>query len=367
MPLALNDLLKTLVEQGGSALHLSVNSPPMLRLDGELRSVDHPPLTVGEAKSLLYSILTDAQKERLESRYQLDFSFGIKGVGRFRATAFHQKGAVGGVFRRIPAVTPTLADLGLPAAVAELADKERGLVLVTGARMSGRTTTAAALLSAVNSRRAGHILTLEEPIEHLLPNQRCLVTQRGIPDDSPTWQDAFRSALTSDVDVLYVSELRDSETTRWALRFAELGSLVVTTLLARSACQALNQLVDLLPSELQPWALAQLSELLVGVVCLVPVARVDRGPLPAIELLIPDARDRELMREDRLKELHRRLQEGGSALGSVSLNRSLAGLCESGRVRREDAVAVTPDPAGLERLLAGRKRRRYLPALFSRR
>ena len=221
MPPTLNQMLKTMVEQGGSDLHITTNSPPQVRVDGVLKPLNVPPLTPTETKQIAYSILTDNQKHRLEEDLELDFSFGIKGLARFRANVFHQRGAIAAAFRQIPYEIRSFRELGLPSVVEKICEKPRGLVLVTGPTGSGKSTTLAAMLDKVNRERAEHIVTIEDPVEYLHSHKKCIVNQRELHADTHSFANALRSSLRQDPDVVLIGEVRDFETVESALRIAE--------------------------------------------------------------------------------------------------------------------------------------------------
>ena len=259
MAISLSELLKKLLEMNGSDLHITTNSPPQIRVDGSLRPLDMPPLSAAETKQLAYSVLTDAQKHRFEENLELDFSFGIKGLARFRANIFNQRGAVGAVFRMIPYEIRTFQNLGLPPVVAKTCEKPRGLILVTGPTGSGKSTTLAAMLDKINNERHDHIITVEDPIEFLHSHKNCLVNQREVHSDTHSFPNALRAALREDPDVVLIGEMRDLETIESALRIAETGHLTFGTLHTNSAASTINRIVDVFPAHQQPQVRAQLS------------------------------------------------------------------------------------------------------------
>src|SRR5881628_2499669 len=242
MTVTLHQLLKTLVEQGGTDLHITTNSPPQIRIDGKLIPLQLPPLSAPETKQLCYSVLTDNQKHRFEESNELDFSFGIKGLARFRCNVFQQRGAVGAVYRLIPEKIRAFGELGLPAVLATLADRPRGLVLVTGPTGSGKSTTLAAMLDKINAERHGHILTIEDPIEYIHQHKGCLVNQREVHSDTASFSNALRAALREDPDIVLIGEMRDLETVEAALKIAETGHLTFGTLHTNSAAQTINRI-----------------------------------------------------------------------------------------------------------------------------
>src|SRR5438270_8530083 len=261
MSLSLSDLLKRMLEMSGSDLHITTNSPPQVRVHGHLHPLDLPQLTPAETKQLAYSVMTDAQKHRFEENLELDFSFGLKGLARFRANCFNQRGATGAVFRVIPFEIKNFNQLGLPAVVTKLCDKPRGLVLVTGPTGSGKSTTLAAMIDKINTERHEHILTIEDPIEFVHQHKGCLVNQREVHQDTEGFANALRAALREDPDIVLIGELRDLETIESALRLAEAGHLTFATLHTNSAAQTINRIIDVFPAHQQGQIRTQLSQI----------------------------------------------------------------------------------------------------------
>src|SRR5579872_1931665 len=251
MNATLSDLLKKMLELNGSDLHISTNSPPQVRVHGHLQPLDMPVLTPNETKQLCYSVLTDSQKHRFEEHLELDFSFGLKGLARFRGNLFNQRGATGGVFRVIPFEIKSFQQLNLPPVMAKLCERPRGLVLVTGPTGSGKSTTLAAMIDKINTDRHDHIITIEDPIEFVHPNKNCLVNQREVHADTKSFSDALRAALREDPDVVLIGEMRDLETIEAALRVAETGHLTFGTLHTNSAASTINRIIDVFPSHQQ--------------------------------------------------------------------------------------------------------------------
>src|SRR5205809_2839296 len=282
----LPDLLKMTVELNGSDLHIATNTPPQVRVHGKLQRLQQPELTPSETKNLVYSVLTDAQKKRFEESMELDFSFGIRGLARFRCNVFNQRGAVGAVYRLIPETIRAFGELGLPSVLANLADRPRGLVLVTGPTGSGKSTTLAAMLDKINSERHAHILTIEDPIEYIHPHKNCLVNQREVHSDTQNFTSALRAALREDPDIVLIGEMRDLETVEAALKIAETGHLTFGTLHTNSAASTINRIIDVFPAHQQPQIRAQLSMVLEGVLCQALLPRVDgRGRAMVMEIL----------------------------------------------------------------------------------
>src|SRR3954462_4093756 len=255
----LPELLKTVIDLDGSDLHLTTQTPPQIRVHGKLQTLDLPVLAPSDTKALAYSVLTDAQKKRFEEALELDFSFGIKGLARFRCNLFNQRGAVAAVYRLIPERIKGFDELGLPQVLATLADRPRGLVLVTGPTGSGKSTTLAAMIDKINTERHEHILTIEDPIEFVHPHKNCLVNQREVHSDTHGFAAALRAALREDPDIVLIGELRDLETIESALRIAETGHLTFATLHTNSAAQTINRIIDVFPSHQQSQIRTQLS------------------------------------------------------------------------------------------------------------
>src|SRR5438477_7654262 len=265
MSLSLSDLLKRLMEMSGSDLHITTNSPPQIRVHGHLVPLDLPQMTPADTKQLAYSVMTDAQKHRFEESLELDFSFGLKGLARFRANVFNQRGATSAVFRLIPFEIKSFNQLGLPAVVSELCDKPRGLVLVTGPTGSGKSTTLAAMIDKINQEEHCHIITIEDPIEFLHPHKNCVVNQREVGADTQSCKKSLKYILRQDPDVVLIGELRDLETIEAALTIAETGHLAFATLHTNSCLQTINRIIDVFPAYQQPQIRAQLSFVLEGV------------------------------------------------------------------------------------------------------
>lgn len=351
--ITLPELLKKMIELGGSDLHLSTNSPPQVRVHGHLKTLDgYSPLTPAETKSLAYSVLTDAQKHRFEENLELDFSFGLKGMSRFRANLFNQKGAVGAVFRAIPYEIKSFDALGLPPIVADLCKKPRGLVLVTGPTGSGKSTTLASMIDKINIDRHDHILTIEDPIEFLHSHKNCIVNQREVAADTHGFANALRTALRQDPDVVLVGEMRDLETIEMALRIAETGHLTFATLHTNSAYSTINRIIDVFPSAQQAQVRTQLSLVLEGILCqsLLPKASGD-GRVMALEILIPNAAIRNLIREDKIHQIYSMMQTGQDKFGMQTFNQALATLVHKKQITLETAMQRTSNPDELKDLI----------------
>jgi twitching motility protein PilT len=342
MPPTLNALLKSMVEQGGSDLHITTNSAPLVRVDGVLKPLNLPPLTPTETKQLCYSILTDNQKHRLEEDLEIDLSFGIKSLARFRANIFHQRGAVAGAFRQIPYEIRGFKDLGLPPVIEKICEKPRGLVLVTGPTGSGKSTTLAAMLDKVNRERAEHIVTIEDPVEYLHSHKKCIVNQRELHADTHSFPNALRAALRQDPDVVLIGEMRDFETVETALRIAETGHLTFATLHTNSASQTINRIIDIFPAHQQSQIRVQLSFVIEGIICQSLLPRASgKGRVMAMEILIPNSAIRNLIREDKIHQVYGMMQTGQAKYGMQTFNQSLASLYFKRLISLQTAMART--------------------------
>jgi len=338
----LPELLQVLVENNGSDLHITTNTPPQIRVHGKLQQLDLPLLTPSETKQLAYSVLTDAQKKRFEESMELDFSFGIRGLARFRCNVFNQRGAVGAVYRLIPETIKGFDELGLPKVIANLAEKPRGLVLVTGPTGSGKSTTLAAMIDKINAERREHILTIEDPIEYIHPHRGCLVNQREVHSDTQSFSMALRAALREDPDIVLIGELRDLETIESALRIAETGHLTFATLHTNSASQTINRIIDVFPAHQQGQIRTQLSLVLEGIVCQALLPRADgAGRCVALEIMMPNAAIRNLIRDDKVHQIYSTMQSGQEKLGMQTMNQSLATLVQRKLISLETALETS--------------------------
>ena len=349
----LHELLKELIERGGSDLHITTNSPPQLRIDGTLISMDLPPLTPIETRQLCYSVLNDNQKQKFEEENELDLSFGVKGLSRFRSNIFVQRGAVAGVFRTIPYKILTFEELGLPPVVSALSEKPRGLVLVTGPTGSGKSTTLASIIDKINMERHDHIVTIEDPIEYLHPHKNCLVNQREVGADTKSFKHALKYVLRQDPDVVLVGEMRDLETIEAALTLAETGHLCFATLHTNSCVQTINRIIDVFPPYQQAQVRAQLSFVLEGVLSqtLIPKAS-GKGRALALEIMVPNPAIRNLIREDKLHQIYSQMQVGQDKFGMQTMNQSLYNLYQRRVISLDDAMGRSSEPDELKQMLA---------------
>jgi len=352
MALPLPQLLKIMVDEGGTDLHITTNSPPVIRVHGILKRIDHPVLSPVETKQMIYSILNDNQKYKFEENWELDFSFGIKGLARFRANVFMQRGAVAGAFRRIPFEIWSFERLGLPPIVPTLCNKPRGLVLVTGPTGSGKTTTLAALVDKINKELAVHIITIEDPIEYLHSHRKAMVNQRELHADTKSFAASLRSVLREDPDVVLIGEMRDLETIQAALTIAETGHLTFATLHTNSASQTINRIVDVFPPHQQDQVRTQLSMNLEGIITQALLPKADgRGRALAVEVLVPTPAIRHLIRDNKIHQIYSTMQTGQEKYGMITFNQSLANLYFKREINQETAMGVSHNPEELQELI----------------
>ena len=369
----LSDLLRLMVNSGGSDLHITTNSPPRIRVHGELKPCeDLPALGPSDSKQLCYSILTDAQKHRFEENRELDFSFGIKNIARFRGNLFHQRGAVAGVFRVIPFEIKTFEQLGLPLIIRKLCERPRGLILVTGPTGSGKSTTLATMLDLINSTRHEHMITIEDPIEFIHPHKKCLVNQREVNSDTHSFANSLRAALREDPDVVLIGEMRDLETIEAALRIAETGHLTFGTLHTNSAASTINRIIDVFPAHQQAQIRAQLSMVMEGILCQSLLPRKDGGGrVMAMEILVPNAAIRNLVREDKIHQIYSAMQTGQERFGMQTFNQSLLNLYQKKMIDLETALARSSNKDELQDMInrgaPGGAVRNFSPAVPVRR
>jgi twitching motility protein PilT len=348
----LPELLKMTVELEGSDLHIATETPPQVRVHGELRRLQLPQMTASETKQLVYSVLTDAQKKRFEESMELDFSFGIRGLARFRCNVFQQRGAVGAVYRLIPEKIRAFGELGLPSVLNNLADRPRGLVLITGPTGSGKSTTLAAMLDKINSERHGHILTIEDPIEYIHQHKNCLVNQREVHSDTGSFSAALRAALREDPDIVLIGEMRDLETVEAALKIAETGHLTFGTLHTNSAAQTINRIIDIFPANQQSQIRTQLSLVLEGIVCQALLPRADgKGRVCSLEIMVPTPAIRNLIRDDKIHQIYGSMQAGQEKLGMQTANQSLASMYMKRLITLETAMTASSNKDELQDMI----------------
>jgi twitching motility protein PilT len=340
----LQALLQTMTDRGASDLHITAGSPPRLRIDHELVRMDGEPLTPADTKALCYSVMNDAQKLRFEQDLEIDFSFGFRGMARLRANVYLQQSCVAGAFRIVPYAIAPLEELGLPASVLELCDRPRGLVLVTGPAGAGKSTTLASMIDRINTRRRGHILTIEDPIEFQHQHKSCLINQREIGRDSQSFRRALGSIVRQNPDVVLLGEMRDHEAIEAALTIAETGHLALGTLHTNTAVQSLHRIIDVFPPHAQARARAVLSHVLEGVVTQVLVPKASgAGRALAAEVLVPSAVIRNLIAEDKLHQIYSQMQIGPPKFGMQTMNHALAELYVRGVIKLDDCLAAATE------------------------
>jgi twitching motility protein PilT len=350
----LHQLLRAMIEKGASDLHIATGSPPLLRVDGAVVPLKLPPLGPVETKQLCYSVLTEDQRRQFETTKELDLSFGVKGLSRYRANLFLQRGAVSAAFRAIPFKILSFDELGLPQPIAELATRPRGLILVTGPTGSGKSTTLAAIIDKINEETRQHIVTIEDPIEYLHAHKRCLINQREVGHDTLSFKQALKYVLRQDPDVVLVGEMRDLETIEATLTIAETGHLVFATLHTNSAVQSINRMIDVFPPHQQSQIRAQLSFVLEGVMSQLLLPRAGgAGRALAFEVLIPNAAVRNLIREDKVHQIYSQMQVGQGRHGMQTMNQSLFSLLSRRLITQEEAMGRSPDQDELRTMIEG--------------
>ncbi len=351
-PATLRGLLEEMIDRGASDLHLSAGEVPKLRIDGTLEDSNHG-TQVGprETQALAYSILTEQQKKRFEQEDELDLSFSVQNLSRFRGNVFRQRGTVAMAIRQIPFEILSFQELGLPAVIGRLAEKPRGLVLVTGPTGSGKSTTLAAMIDKINRERHGHIMTVEDPIEFVHRHQNCLVNQREVGSDTNSFAQALKYVLRQDPDVILVGEMRDLETVRAALTIAETGHLALATLHTNSAAESINRVIDVFPAHQQEQVRSQLSFVLEGVLTqtLLP-RRTGRGRVVACEIMMATPAIRALIRDQKVHQIYSAMQ-AGKKYGMQTLNDALYSLYMRDEVALEDLMRVSSDPTELKRMI----------------
>jgi len=349
----IRELLKTMVEMGASDLHITTGAPPQVRVDGQVVGLKHPSLQPAETKQLCYSILTDLQKRKFEEENELDLSFGVKGLARFRGNIYLQRGALAGAFRMIPYKFLSFEELGLPPVVRDLSRKPRGLILVTGPTGSGKSTTLASIIDAINTERHEHIITIEDPIEYIHPHKSCLVNQREVGSDTHSFKKALKYILRQDPDVVLLGELRDLETIEAALTIAETGHLCFATLHTNSCVQTINRIVDVFPTTQQSQVRTQLSFVLEGVLSqnLLPRA-TGHGRVLALEVMVPNTAIRALIRDDKVHQIYSQMQMGQDRYGMQTMNQSLFMLCYRKMISLDTALTRSSEPDELKQMLA---------------
>ena len=351
----LHQLLKTMIEKGASDMHITTGTPPLLRVDGSIVPLKLPPLGPVDTKQLCFSALSEEQRAHFEKHNELDLSFGIKSLSRFRANIFTQRGAVAGAFRTIPFKILSFDELGLPPVVAEFANKPNGLVLVTGPTGSGKSTTLAAMIDKINCEQRLHIITVEDPIEYLHPHKLSVVNQREVGADTESFKQALKYVLRQDPDVVLVGEMRDLETIEAALTIAETGHLVFATLHTNGAISTINRIIDVFPSHQQPQIRAKLSFVLQGVISQQLLPRHNApGRVLALEVLVPNQAVRNLIRDDKVHQVYSQMQVGQDKYSMQTLNQSLFSLFQKRLISQEEATSRSVEPEELRMMMEGR-------------
>ncbi len=350
--MTMHEMLKLAVEADASDLHLTTYIPPRIRVYGELKSIDHPPLSPTDTKHLIYSILTDKQKKLFEEKLELDLSFGVKDLGRFRANVFMQKGGVAAAIRRFLPSMWSFQRLGIPARIAQLCYLPRGLILVTGPTGSGKSTTLACMIDYVNTERPVHIVTIEDPIEYFFTPKKALINQRELHADTLSYSNALRSVLREDPDVVLVGEMRDQETVEMTLRVAETGHLTFSTLHTNSAPETISRIIDIFPPQYQAQARVMLSMSLEAVLCQSLLPKADgKGRVLAMEILIPNPAVRNLIRENKIHQIYSQMQLGQEKFGMLTFNQNLCDLYYRKLITLETAMLATSNPEELTDLI----------------
>ncbi len=356
--MTLPQLLKAMLDNKASDMHVTSGSPPTFRVHGQILKAKTGGLTPQDTKELCYSVLTDQQKAQFEEQKQLDFSFGIRDLARFRANVFYQRGAVAGAFRHIPFEIPKLQQLGLPPIVEQLMRRPRGLVLVTGSTGSGKSTTLASMIDALNDSDHLHIVTIEDPIEYIHSHRSCLINQREIGQDTLSFGAALKAALREDPDVVLVGEMRDRDTIETALTLAETGHLVLSTLHTNSAYQSVTRMIQVFPAEYQDQVRLQLSMVLEGIITQSLIERADRaGRVLAYELMLPNPSIRNLIRENKLFQVPSAMLVGQDKSGMITLNQCLVNLVKKGVITYDSALLASPEQDDLVKTLSDLRRR----------
>jgi len=355
---SLRELLEQMVKMGASDLHLTVGSPPVVRIDGKLQRLNYDMLTSEQTKKLSYSMLNEKQKQKFEQNSELDFSFGIEQMSRFRCNMFMQRGNVAVALRQIPYKIMTFEELGLPKVVAEFAKLPRGLVLVTGPTGSGKSTTLASIIDKINRERPVHIITVEDPIEYLHRHQQALINQREVYSDTQTFASALKYALREDPDVVLIGEMRDLETIESALSISETGHLAFATLHTNSASESINRIIDAFPTNQQEQIRISLSFTLQAIISQTLIPKIGGGRVLAMEILVVTPAIRALVRDDKVHQIYSMIQSG-QKYGMKTLNQSLSELYQTGKITINDAMSYSHNPQELSESLSKQKSGAY--------
>jgi twitching motility protein PilT len=348
--MTITQLLEELISRNGTDLHLTVGAPPMLRIDGDLVPTNHEVLTPKMTKELIYSLLNDEQKKRFETTRELDLSFGIPNLSRFRGNVFMQRGAIAMAIRTIPYQIRSFKELGLPSVSAELAARQKGLILVTGPTGSGKSTTLATMIDKVNSERRSHIVTVEDPIEYLFKHKKCIINQRQVGDDTKSFANALKYVLRQDPDVVMVGEMRDLETTESALKIAETGHLTFATLHTNSAAESITRIIDIFPTNRQSQVRTQLAFVVLGILTQTLIKRIRGGRCLALEILVATPAVKALIRDDKVHQIYSHIQ-AGHKYGMQTMNECLHGLYMKKEISLENAFAHSRNPEELQKMI----------------
>jgi twitching motility protein PilT len=367
----LQNLLEIMIERGASDLHITTGTPPLLRIDGKLTTVSSEVLTVPDTKRLCYSVLTDAQRHQFEEELELDFSFAIKGLSRFRGNIYSQRGTIAGAFRAIPFQIPNFSELGLPPVANELITKPKGLILVTGPTGMGKSTTLAAMIDKINNQKNAHVVTIEDPIEFLYRHKKCVINQREVNSDTKSFATALRHILRQDPDIILIGEMRDLETIEAALITAETGHLTFTTLHTNSCVETVNRIIDVFPSQQQQQIRTQLSFVLEGVLAQQLIPKLGgKGRVLATEVMVPNPAIRNLIRENKPQQIYSLMQMGQAKFGMQTMNQSLLSLVEKRLISLEDALERTQNLDEFRQMLNSsnllKERGKVDPSIMSR-
>ncbi|HMA64139.1 MAG: type IV pilus twitching motility protein PilT [Fibrobacterota bacterium] len=350
--LSMHDMLKRMGDIQASDLHLTAGSPPLYRVDGSLVPKDNEKLTSEQVLKLAYSIMNDAQKKSFEQNKEVDFSFGVQNLARYRSNVYLQRGCCTAAIRQIPYLIRPLEELGLPQVVTKLTERPNGLVLVTGPTGSGKSTTLAAMVDKVNSEREGHILTIEDPIEFVHKHKKCMVNQREVHQDTNSFSSALRVALRQDPDVVLIGEMRDLETIQAALSIAETGHLTLATLHTNSAAQTVNRIIDVFPADQKATVRAQLAMVLEGIISQSLLPKIGGGRVMICEILIATMAIRSLIRDDKIHQIQGMI-EIGQKFGMQTMNSELLRCYQKRLITKQDALGRSPDPDQMMKMLGG--------------
>ncbi|MEO0232726.1 MAG: type IV pilus twitching motility protein PilT [candidate division WOR-3 bacterium] len=350
MPVTMKQLLEEMVHRDATDLHISAGSPPLFRIDGILVPSNYDVLTKEEAQQLVYSVMTEEQKKKLEEEWEVDFSFGITGLSRFRANAYKQRGSISIAIRTIPYKIRSFEELGLPPVVEEFASRQKGLVLVTGPTGHGKSTTLASIIEKINNERRCHILTIEDPIEYLFANKKAYITQRQVESDTKSFARALKYALRQDPDVVMIGEMRDLETIAAALTISETGHLTLATLHTNSAVESVNRIIDVFPPHQQQQVRTQLAFVILGIITQALLPKIGGGRVLACEVLVATPAVKAMIRDNKVHQIYS-LMQAGQKYGMQTMNQSLYKLYMQRKITLETALSFSRDPEELERMI----------------